>query len=62
MKLRYYEDISYRTRGGRFVRVTPGDGKALAADHPYNGKWVRDITERATRAEAARSAGAKVVK
>lgn len=62
MKLRYYEDISYRTRGGKFVRVTPGDGKPLDAASPYNGKWVRTAADSAPRAQAGGSAGTKVVK
>lgn len=61
MKLRYYEDISYRTRGGKFVRVTPGDGKPVT-DNGFSGRWVRDSADGAARAKAGGSAGTKVVR
>jgi hypothetical protein len=61
MKLRYYEDISYRTRGGRFVRLTPGDHDC---DHnPAGGhERVREPAEGKARAEAGGSERTKVVK
>jgi hypothetical protein len=61
MKLRYYEDISYRTRGGRFVRVTPGDHDR--AHNPAGGhEQLRDPADGKARSAAGGSKGAKVVK
>lgn len=60
MKLRYYEDIGYRTRGGKFSPA-PGKVEYIAFSIPGRVRGVAD-GEASKPAGGRGSAGAKVVR